>query len=49
VRRAINNGVTPDELRGLAVQVAFYAGWPAGLSVGKAALPILQEAGTPKK
>jgi 4-carboxymuconolactone decarboxylase len=48
VRRAINNGVTPDELRGLAVQVAFYAGWPAGLSVGKAALPILQEAGTPK-
>ena len=34
----------PDELRGLAVQVAFYAGWPAGLSVGKAALPILQEA-----
>jgi 4-carboxymuconolactone decarboxylase len=49
VRRAINNGVTPDELRGLAVHVAFYAGWPAGLSVGKAALPILQEAGTPKK
>ena len=49
VRGAINNGVTPDELRGLAVQVAFYAGWPAGLSVGKAALPILQEAGTPKK
>ncbi len=43
VRRAINNGVTPDELRGLAVQVAFYAGWPAGLSVGKAALPIFKE------
>ncbi|MGE3335368.1 MAG: carboxymuconolactone decarboxylase family protein [Rhodospirillaceae bacterium] len=41
--RAAANGVTADEIRGLAVQVAFYAGWPAGLAVGKAALPILQK------
>ncbi len=47
--RAAANGVTPDEIRGLAVQVAFYAGWPAGLAVGKAALPILQKDAKPTK
>jgi 4-carboxymuconolactone decarboxylase len=41
VKRAVENGVTLDELRGLSVHTAFYAGWPAGLSVGKAALPLL--------
>jgi 4-carboxymuconolactone decarboxylase len=49
INRAVGNGVTHDELRGLAVQVAFYAGWPAGLAVGKAALPILQGANKPAK
>ena len=29
--RGVENGVTLDELRGLVVQVTFYAGWPAGL------------------
>ena len=42
VRRAIANGVTADELRGMAAQIAFYAGWPAGLALGKAALPVLE-------
>lgn len=42
VRRAIDNGVTKDQLRGLAVQVAFYAGWPAGIAVATAALPFLE-------
>jgi 4-carboxymuconolactone decarboxylase len=44
VRRAVDSGVTCDELRGMAVQVAFYAGWPAGIAVGKAALPLLEAA-----
>jgi 4-carboxymuconolactone decarboxylase len=43
MRRAVENGVTSDELRGMIVQVAFYAGWPAGLTAGKAALPLLEE------
>jgi 4-carboxymuconolactone decarboxylase len=43
VKRAVENGVTPNELRGMAVQLAFYAGWPAGMAVGKAALPFLQD------
>lgn len=42
VKLAIDNGVTKDELRGMAVHLAFYAGWPAGLALGKAALPFLE-------
>jgi len=40
--RAVENGLTLDELRGLIVQVTFYAGWPAGLTAGKAALPLFE-------
>ena len=46
IGKARENGLTPDEMRGLAVQVALYAGWPAGLSVGRAALPFLREEAT---
>jgi 4-carboxymuconolactone decarboxylase len=42
MRRAVENGVTVDELRGLVVQVTFYAGWPAGLGAGKAALDLFE-------
>lgn len=42
IRLAVENGVTADELRGLAVQAAFYGGWPTGLAIGKAALPFLE-------
>lgn len=42
MRRAVDNGVTLDELKGLVVQVAFYAGWPAGVTAGKALLPLLE-------
>ena len=41
--RGVEAGVTKDELRGLVVQVTFYAGWPAGLCAGKAALPLLED------
>lgn len=43
MRRALDNGVTRDELRGLVVQVGFYAGWPAGVGAGLAAMPLLEE------
>jgi 4-carboxymuconolactone decarboxylase len=36
---AIENGVTVEELRGLVVQVAFYAGWPCGVNAAKAGMP----------
>lgn len=46
MRRAIQNGVTADELRGLVVQVGFYAGWPCAVNAGKAGLPIFEEDAT---
>jgi 4-carboxymuconolactone decarboxylase len=42
MRRGVEAGITLDELRGLVVQVTFYAGWPAGLAAGKAALELLE-------
>lgn len=48
VKKAVENGVTADEFRGLAVHLAFYAGWPSGLLLGRAALDIL-EADPPKE
>ncbi|RQZ31714.1 carboxymuconolactone decarboxylase family protein [Burkholderia sp. Bp9017] len=43
--RGVEAGITLDELRGLIVQVTFYAGWPAGLSAGKAALDLFETEG----
>ena len=40
--RGVENGITLDELRGLIMQVTFYAGWPAGLGAGKAALDLFE-------
>ena len=42
MRRGVENGITLDELRGLIVQVTFYAGWPCGLCAGKAALDLVE-------
>ncbi len=42
LKRGRANGLTKDDIRGMVVQVAFYAGWPAGLLVGRAALGILE-------
>lgn len=40
--RGVENGITLDELRGLIMQVTFYAGWPAGLGAGRAALDLFE-------
>jgi 4-carboxymuconolactone decarboxylase len=34
MKLGVENGLTVDELRGLVVQVAFYAGWPCGVNAG---------------
>ncbi len=44
--RGVEAGITLDELRGLIVQVTFYAGWPAGLAAGRAALDLFEAEGT---
>lgn len=40
--RALEAGLTRDELRGLIVHVAFYAGWPAALCAGRAGIDLLE-------
>lgn len=40
MRRALDNGVTKDELFGLITHIAFYAGWPTAVNAGRIALEI---------
>lgn len=40
IRRALDNGVTREELSELITHLAFYAGWP----VANTAIPILRQA-----
>lgn len=43
VKGAINNGLSNDEIKETLLQVAVYAGIPAGLSAFKAAHSVLKE------
>ena len=42
MRRAVDNGVPIDQLRGLVVRVALYAGRPCGVGAGRAGLGLFQ-------
>lgn len=41
--RAINNGVTKDELIELITHLAFYSGWPTAMSAANVAKKVLEE------
>lgn len=41
--RALENGVTEEELKGLITHVAFYSGWPTAVNAGRVALDVLGE------
>ncbi len=43
MRRALDNGVTQEELGGLITHLAFYAGWPTAVNAGRIALEIFEE------
>jgi 4-carboxymuconolactone decarboxylase len=43
VRGALNNGLTQDEIREVILQVAVYAGAPAGLEAARIADKVIQE------
>lgn len=45
LRGALNNGVTPEEIREVLLQAAVYCGAPAGLESFRAAEEVLREAG----
>ena len=38
---ALENGVTPDELAEVATHLAFYAGWPAGITAATTLKEVL--------
>ena len=41
LERALNNGVTPDEISELITHLAFYGGWPVGMSAALVAKDVL--------
>ena len=43
MQRALDNGVTEDELRGLITHLAFYAGWPTAVNAGRVALEVFDQ------
>jgi 4-carboxymuconolactone decarboxylase len=40
MNRALDNGVTREEIAELITHVAFYAGWPQGVSAGRIAKEV---------
>ncbi|XWN29321.1 MAG: carboxymuconolactone decarboxylase family protein [Devosia sp.] len=45
VRGAVNNGLTPGEIREICLQIATYCGMPAGLDAFRLAKDVLTEMG----
>ena len=45
LKGAINNGVTPDEIKEILLQTCIYCGIPAGLDAFKVAAEVLKELG----
>jgi 4-carboxymuconolactone decarboxylase len=43
IKRALENGVTQDELRGLFTHLAFYAGWPTAVNTERVAAEVLDD------
>ena len=42
MQRALDNGVTQTELKGLITHVAFYAGWPRAMSAVQVAKQVFE-------
>ena len=45
LRRALQNGVTRDELSELITHLAFYSGWPTAMSAAEIAKEVFAEQG----
>ncbi len=43
MQRALDNGVTHDEIRGMITHIAFYAGWPTAVNAGRVAQGIFND------
>ena len=40
LQRALDNGVTEEELKGVITHLAFYAGWPTAVNAGRVAMEV---------
>lgn len=43
MNRAIDNGVTKEELFGLITHIAFYSGWPTAVNAGRIAMEMFAD------
>ena len=43
MKRALDNGVTQDEIRGMITHLAFYAGWSCAVNAGRIAADIFED------
>ena len=43
IRRALENGVTRDEIGELITHIAFYGGWPTGANAAQVAMEVFNE------
>ena len=43
LKRALANGVTEDEIKGMITHLAFYAGWPCAVNAGRVLVEVLAE------
>ena len=42
LRRALDNGVTKEEIGGMITHLAFYAGWPTAVNAGRVAIEVFE-------
>ncbi len=40
MQRALDNGVTKEELKGMITHIAFYSGWPTAVNAGRVAMEV---------
>ena len=40
IQRALDNGVTKDEIKALITHIAFYSGWPTAVNAGRVAMEV---------
>jgi 4-carboxymuconolactone decarboxylase len=40
MQRAIDNGVTKDELKEMIIHIAFYSGWPTAVNAGRVMMEV---------
>ena len=43
MQRALDNGVTEEEIKGMITHLAFYSGWPTAVNAGRVLLEVLDK------